>query len=77
MNGALLDSQKKCGFEYAEPGEPAFRIGAIRVGDDVVSLSSHSWDANRLNDDFSHENLQARVDPLNSDANGLAGWGMS
>ena len=47
MNGALLDSQKKCGFEYAEPGEPAFRIGVIRVGDDVVSLSSHSWDANR------------------------------
>lgn len=46
MCGALLDGSKKFGLEYAEPGEPALWIRVIRVGDYVVSLSPHSWDAN-------------------------------
>ncbi len=76
MNDARLDGRKKFGLEYAEPGEPAFGIRVIRFGDDVVSLSADSWETNTQNKDLSHATSRSRGDPLNSDANGLAGWGV-
>ncbi len=46
-NDTRLDLRKKCGLEHAEPREPALGIRVIRVGDDVVSFSPDSGDANR------------------------------